>query len=101
MIGGELGEGESLRRLGDSYAPSEVPEQVRARLEDLVATSGSSVRNDLVSVLYYRMRYGRLSPVFALIPGTWQDAVPRPYAEWVAALGRWDAGSGRSGSPKP
>ena len=64
------------------------------RLEALVATSGSSVRNDLVSILYYRMRFWRLSPVFALIPGTWQDAVPRPYAEWQDALERWEAPAG-------
>jgi hypothetical protein len=76
--GGELGEGESLRLLGDSYPAGEVPDQVKDRLEKLVATSGSSVRNDLVSILYYRMRYWRLSPVFALIPGTWQDARPGP-----------------------
>jgi hypothetical protein len=88
--GGELGEGESLRLLGDSYPSGEVPGQVKDRLEALVATSGSSVRNDLISILYYRMRFGRLSPVFALIPGTWQDAVPRPYAEWQTALERWD-----------
>ncbi|MBI5287496.1 MAG: O-antigen ligase family protein [Chloroflexi bacterium] len=92
VVGGELGEGESLRQLGDTYPAGQVPRQVRDRLEDLVATSGSSVRNDLISVLYYRMRYARLSPVFALIPGTWQDAVPRPYAEWQNALARWDAG---------
>ena len=89
VIGGELGQGESLRLLGDSYPAGQVPSQVRERLDELVRTSGSSVRNDLISVLYYRMRYGRLSPVFALIPATWQDAVPRPYAEWQEALARW------------
>ena len=88
--GGELGEGESLRLLGDSYPRGKVPQQVQDRLEALASTSGSSVRNDLISVLYYRMRFWRLSPVFALIPGTWQDAVPRPYAEWQEALQRWN-----------
>ena len=29
--------------------------------------------------------------IFALIPATWQDAVPRPFAEWQAALARWDS----------
>jgi O-antigen ligase/tetratricopeptide (TPR) repeat protein len=91
VIGGELDEPESLRLLGDSYPPGEVPPQVRDRLEELVSTTGSSVRNDIVSVLYYRMRYARLSPVFALIPGTWQDAVPRPYAAWLDALARWQS----------
>ena len=92
VVGGELGEGESLRLLGDTYPSGQVPQQVRDRLADLVTTSGSSVRNDLISVLYYRMRYARLSPVFALIPGTWQDAVPRPYAAWQDALSRWEGG---------
>jgi O-antigen ligase len=92
VVGGELGEGESLRLLGDSYPAGQVPREVRDRLAELLTTTGSSVRNDLVSVLYYRMRYARLSPVFALIPGTWQDAVPRPYAEWQQALDRWERG---------
>ncbi len=87
--GGELGEGESLRLLGDSYPPGEVPQQVIDRLEALTATTGSSIQNDIVSVLYFRMRFARLSPVFALIPATWQDAVPRPFAEWNEAVARW------------
>jgi O-antigen ligase/tetratricopeptide (TPR) repeat protein len=91
LRGGELGEGESLRLLGDTYSPDEVPEQVVARLEELIATTGSSIQNDIVSVLYFRMRFARLSPVYALIPATWQEAVPRPFAEWNAALERWRA----------
>jgi hypothetical protein len=78
--------------LGDSYPAGDVPQQVKDRLRTLVTTSGSSVRNDLISILYYRMRFGRLSPVFGLIPGTWQNAVPRPYAEWQEALERWESG---------
>ena len=62
--------------------------------EELLKTQGSSIQNDIVSVLYYRMRYGRLSPVFALIPGDWSTAVPRPYAAAQAALARWDAARG-------
>lgn len=89
--GGELGEGESLRLLGDSYPDGEVPQQVIDRLDALTATTGSSIRNDIVSVLYFRMRFARLSPVFAIIPATWQDAVPRPFAEWNEAVERWKA----------
>jgi len=48
------------------------------------------VRNDLVSVLYYRVRYQRLSPVSAMIDGDWQAAVPRLYEEMQAALARWE-----------
>jgi len=69
--------------------------QVRDRLEELLKTRGSSIQNDIVSVLYYRMRYGRLSPVLALIPGDWSTAVPRPYADAQAALARWNREAGR------
>jgi O-antigen ligase/tetratricopeptide (TPR) repeat protein len=96
--GAQLEQGESARLLGDSYPAGEVPGEVRRLLEDAIATSGSTVRHDLISILYYRMRYWRLSPVFALIPGTWQDAVPRPYAEWQAALERWDRQAAEGGS---
>ena len=84
-----------MRLLGDSYPAGQVPPELRHRLDDLLKTSGSSIQNDIVSVLYYRMRYGRLSPVFGLIPGDWATAVPRPYAEALAALARWDRESGR------
>jgi tetratricopeptide (TPR) repeat protein len=95
VVGGELKEAESVRLLGDSYPAGGVPSSVRDRLEELLKTSGSSIQNDIVSVLYYRMRYGRLSPVFGLIPGDWVTAVPRPYAEAQAALARWDREAGR------
>jgi O-antigen ligase len=90
-VGSQLDDAEAARLLGDSYPVGEVPSKVVDRLRDLVGIQGSSVRNDLVSILYYRMRYGRLSPVFPLIPGTWIDAIPRPYAAWLDALGRWEA----------
>ena len=91
VVGAELDELESARLLGDSYPAGQVPSQVRNRLEDLLKTRGSSIQNDTVSVLYYRLRYGRLSPVLALIPGDWSSAVPKPYADAQAALARWDA----------
>ncbi len=95
VVGAELDELESARLLGDSYPAGDVPSEVRDRLEALLKTRGSSIQNDIVSVLYYRMRYGRLSPVFGLIPGDWATAVPRPYAEAQAALARWDREAGR------
>lgn len=94
VLGGELDEPESLRLLGDSYPPGQAPSGVISRLEGLLKTKGSSVQNDIVSVLYYRMRYARISPVFALVPGDWTTAVPRPVAEWRAAVQRWKQAQG-------
>lgn len=95
VVGAQLEELESAVLLGNSYPAGQVPSQVRDRLEELLKTRGSSIQNDIVSVLYYRMRYGRLSPVLALIPGDWSTAVPRPYADAQAALARWDREAGR------
>ena len=95
VVGSQLDELQSAELLGASYPAGQVPSQVRNRLEDLLKTQGSSIQNDIVSVLYYRMRYGRLSPVFALIPGDWSTAVPRPYASAQAALAQWDRDAGR------
>ncbi len=95
VVGSQLDELESALLLGASYPAGQVPSQVRDRLEDLLKTRGSSIQNDIVSVLYYRMRYGRLSPVFTLIPGGWSTAVPRPYASAQAALAQWDRDAGR------
>lgn len=95
VVGAQLEELESAVLLGNSYPAGQVPSQVRDRLEELLKTRGSSIQNDIVSVLYYRMRYGRLSPVLALIPGDWSTAVPRPYADAQAALVRWDGEAGR------
>jgi hypothetical protein len=50
------------------------------------------VQNDLVSVLYYRMRWARLSPVWAMIPDQWQTATPRLYDDMRATLDRWRSG---------
>ena len=63
---------------------------------DLLKTTGAGVQNDLVSVLYYRMKYGRVSPQSALISGSWQQGVPKIYAQMQAALERWDREAGRS-----
>jgi hypothetical protein len=89
VIGAQLDEAESVLLLGDSYPAGETPPELPGRLEALIKTSGSTIQNDIVSILYYRMRYGRLSPVSALIPGDWQTALPRPYVEMQEALQRW------------
>jgi tetratricopeptide (TPR) repeat protein len=98
VVGGQLDEPESLLLLGRSYPAGEVPADVRHRLESMLRTVGSSVQNDLISVLYYRMSYARISPRVALIPGDWQTAVSRVYAEMQAAVQDWNMqASTRSG----
>ncbi len=96
VVGSQLDEPESVVLLGDSYPAGEMPSGLVSQLESLLGSTGSSIQNDTYSVLYYRMRYGRLSPVIAMIPGDWQTAVPRPYAEMTAALQRWKAAGGGS-----
>ena len=82
--------------LGNSYPAGQVPADIAARLRALLKTTGAGVQNDLVSILYYRMKYARVSPQTALIPGTWQQGVPKIYAQMQAALDRWDREAGRS-----
>jgi O-antigen ligase/tetratricopeptide (TPR) repeat protein len=94
VVGGQLDEAASVRHLGDSYNAADRPAELRGRLAELLQTTGSSIQNDIVSVLYFRMRYGRLSPVSPLVPGDWQTAVPRPYAEMQDALARWERDAG-------
>jgi O-antigen ligase/Flp pilus assembly protein TadD len=90
VIGAELDEPESVMLLGESYRPEDRPAALEDRLRDLLGSFGSSVQNDVISVLYYRLRYGRLSPLTAIIPATWQTAVPRIYAEMQATLAKWE-----------
>lgn len=95
VVGSQLDEAESVLLLGRSYGdPALVPDDVRERLRELLVSTGTSVQNDVISVLYYRLRYGRTSPRLALIPGDWQTAVPAVYAEMRDALARWDAAAG-------
>ncbi|TAK65789.1 MAG: hypothetical protein EPO22_04420 [Dehalococcoidia bacterium] len=99
VVGGQLDDPESLLLLGRSYPFGQVPADVRERLASMLHTVGSSVQNDLVSVLYYRMHYGRLSPRDTLIPGDWQTAVPRIYAEMGAAVRDWNAAASARSAP--
>jgi O-antigen ligase/tetratricopeptide (TPR) repeat protein len=87
--GAELEQAESVMLLGETYPAGEVPASLRDDLKDLLNASASSVRNDLISVLYYRVRYQRLSPVSAMIDGDWRFAVPRLYIEMEQTLARW------------
>jgi len=91
IIGEQLNEPESVMLLGNSYRPRDRPAALEGRLRELLNGYGSSVQNDVISVLYYRLRYGRLSPFTAIIPATWQTAVPRIYAEMRGTLARWEA----------
>jgi hypothetical protein len=91
VTGAELGEAESVMLLGDSYRPQDRPSGLADRLEELVASTGSSVQNDIISIIYYRLRYGRLSPYFAIIPGDWHGAVPRIFARMRGTLAAWEA----------
>jgi O-antigen ligase/Flp pilus assembly protein TadD len=94
VVGEQLDEPESVMLLGNSYRPQDRPSYLTGRLRDLLGGFGSSVQNDVVSVLYYRLRYGRLSPVTAIIPATWQTAVPRLYGEMQGTLARWESEAG-------
>ncbi len=98
VVGGQLEEPESLLLLGDSYPAGQVPSELPDRLQTLLGGSGTSIQNDIISILYYRLRYGRLSPSFALIPGDWHTAVPRVYTLMNNAIQRWrrDASSARN-----
>ena len=99
VVGGQLDDPESLLLLGRSYPAGQVPDDVRQRLESMLDTVGSSVRNDVISILYYRIRYGRISPRTALIPGDWQAAVPRVYAEMEAAVRDWNQAASAQSAP--
>ena len=69
------------------------------RLESLLKTEGTSIRNDAISILYYRMRYGRISPVDTMVPGDWQRAIPRLYSQMQETLARWRAEEDGAASP--
>jgi hypothetical protein len=89
VLASDLDQAEAVMLLGDSYRPQDRPADLDDRLEELLATTGSSVQNDLISILYYRARWGRMSPVLAMIPGGWQTATPRIYDDMQATLARW------------
>jgi hypothetical protein len=88
VLGGQLGEAESLLLLGQSYPVGQVPADVASRLRAVVEAGGAQ-QTDLVSILYYRMKYGRISPYTPMIAGDWQKAEPRLNAEVRQALAAW------------
>lgn len=98
LIGGQLEQAESVVLLGETYPDGEVPQDLRDRLGVLLGETGSSVQNDTISVLYHRFRFGRMSPVYAMIPGQWQNAVPRVYARMLATLTNWNNAARSAGA---
>ncbi len=98
LIGGQLEEAESIMLLGETYPPGEVPADLIGRLATLLGNSGTSIKNDTISILYYRLRYGRLSPLRAIITGEWQTAVPRIYNDMNNKLQEWRT-EARTGAP--
>ncbi|MHB8376799.1 MAG: O-antigen ligase family protein [Dehalococcoidia bacterium] len=93
VIGGQLQEPGSLLLLGKSYPAGQVPADVPTRLRELVAAGGAQQQADLIAILYYRMKNARVSPVVPMIPGGWQQAEPRLYAEIRDALRLWQPGA--------
>jgi tetratricopeptide (TPR) repeat protein/O-antigen ligase len=89
VLAGQLEDPEGLLLLGDSYPPGEVPQEVIDRLGELLYKVGSAVQSDILSILYYRMKFGRAAPITILIPGDWQQAVPGNYVAMQQALSRW------------
>lgn len=99
LIGGQLEQAESVALLGETYPDGEVPQDLRDRLAVMLGESGTSVQNDTISVLYHRFRFGRMSPVYAMVPGQWQSAVPRRYAAMTATLSDWNNAARRAATP--
>lgn len=89
LIGGQLEEAESILLLGETYPTGQVPADLIERLSTLLGNSGTSIRNDTISILYYRLRYARTSPLRAIIGGEWQTAVPRIYSDMSQRLEEW------------
>jgi O-antigen ligase/tetratricopeptide (TPR) repeat protein len=89
LLAAQLEDAEGVLLLGESYPPDEVPEEVVGRLEEILPRAGGAVTRDIVSVLYYRMKFGRGSPIVMLVPGEWQQAVPSQYVRMEEALSQW------------
>lgn len=89
-IGGQLEEPQSIIALGEMYPEGQVPAGLRERLGTLLGNSGTSIQNDTISILYYRLRYGRVSPRQAYIIGDWQRAVPKSFAQMRNTLENWN-----------
>lgn len=91
LLGGQLGEVQALVLLGDSYPAGEAPGEVVDRLRSRLRDQTSQVQFHLIGILYYRLKFFRVSPHTILLPGEWQQAVPARYAEARDALERWTA----------
>jgi tetratricopeptide (TPR) repeat protein/O-antigen ligase len=90
LLASQLEDPEGVVLLGDSYLPGEVPKEVVDQLRKALPAAAGAVQHDIISVLYYRMKFGRASPVTILIPGDWQQALPGRYLTLREALSRWN-----------
>jgi tetratricopeptide (TPR) repeat protein len=93
VLGGQLDEAESLLLLGESYPEGHVPSTVADRLRQVAGAGGAQQQVDLLAILYYRMKYARISPLEPMIVGDWQHAEPRLHAQIRDALLKWQPGS--------
>jgi tetratricopeptide (TPR) repeat protein len=91
ILGGQLGEAESLLLLGDTYPPDQVPADVVKRLQDLAPIAGGAVTDYPIGWVYYQMKFAREAPPTYLLPDDWQTALPRLYNRIQQALQRWQA----------
>lgn len=94
LLGAQLGDPRAAMLLGDSYAPDPVPDEAVHRAHGILLSgdAGLTVRGVqlyLLGILYYRMNFGRQSPVIIVVPGDWQEAMGGPYAALREAMGRW------------
>ena len=88
---GQLGELEAWVLLGDSYPLDQVPAEVVEALRSELRRAEEERR--LVSTLYYRSKFFRVSPETILLPGEWQQAVPGRIVRAEEALARWAGGA--------
>jgi tetratricopeptide (TPR) repeat protein/O-antigen ligase len=89
VLASQLEDPEGVMLLGDSYPAGEVPQEVIDRLGKILYKANSGVQSDIISILYYRMKFSRGAPITILIPGEWQQAVPGTYLVMQNALFRW------------
>jgi len=94
LLGAQLGDPRAAMLLGDSYGPAAVPQEAVRRANNILRSGNTDltvggVQIYLLGILYYRMDFGRESPITILVPGDWQEALGGPYAALREALDRW------------
>jgi tetratricopeptide (TPR) repeat protein len=91
ITGSQLGEAESLLLLGNTYPANAVPSGIVTRLREEAPTAGGGTAGYTIGAVYYRSKFVREPPFAILLPGDWQEALPRLYTRIEAALQRWQA----------